>query len=116
MTEIRFNLTFDIEPSNFENIRDLAEILARMSRKEAGCLTYECSTNTDRSKIYMVERFNDSHSAFTHITEGFSQHAEAWGKLTSLSAFVVTGNPDDDVRALLPSDVLYVETFTGFAK
>jgi quinol monooxygenase YgiN len=116
MTEIRFNLTFDIDPENFEQITDLADILTTMSRQEPGCLAYECSVSNDRSKIYMVERFNTSSSAYTHITDGFSQHAEAWGNLTSLSTFVVTGNPDDDVRALLPPNVLYVETFTGFTK
>ena len=113
---IYFNCVFDVQPGRFERFKAIVNVLAELSRKEDGCLAYECSANADGSKVHMIEHFRDSAAILHHISESFMQHAEVWGELVSVSSFVVIGKPTDEVRNLLPPEALYVERFDGFTK
>ena len=114
--DIYFNCVFDVKAGQFDKFKTLVSALAALSREEEGCLAYECSASADGGKVHMIEHFRDSAAILDHISQSFSQHAQAWGELVTVSSFVVVGDPTEEVRKLLPPDTLYVERFDGFTK
>ncbi|GGG13972.1 hypothetical protein GCM10010924_48910 [Rhizobium wenxiniae] len=106
-----------VKPNYFEAFREVVRPLVEETRREEGSLAYEYHVDGGRTAIHIIEHYLSSAAVVYHVTKTFSQFAERFTALASVSSFVVYGDPNLEARAILDGfGAVYLSNFDGFTK
>jgi quinol monooxygenase YgiN len=115
--DIYWVCVFKVQPAQFADFKAVVRPLVEMTRMEAGSMAYEYCVSDDNTAIHIIEHYRDSDAVVHHVQKTFSQFAEQFTALATVSSFVVYGDPDDSARAILDGfGAVYHAKFDGFTK
>jgi quinol monooxygenase YgiN len=115
--DIYWVCVFKVQPAQFADFKAVVRPLVEMTRMEAGSMAYEYFVTDDNSVIHIIEHYRDSDAVVHHVQKTFSQFAERFTALATVSSFVVYGDPDVGARAILDGfGAVYHARFDGFTK
>lgn len=106
-----------MKPTDFEAFGEVVRPLVEETTREEGSLAYEYHVDSGRTEIHIIERYLSSEAVVHHVTKTFSQFAERFTALATVSSFVVYGDPNREARAILDGfGAVYLSNFDGFIK
>ncbi|SDK34526.1 Quinol monooxygenase YgiN [Agrobacterium fabrum] len=115
--DIYWVCVFKVQPIHFDDFKAIVRPLVEMTRKEEGSMAYEYNVSDDRSTIHIIEHYRSSAAVVHHVQETFSQFAERFTALATVSSFVVYGEPNEEARTILDGfGAVYLSNFDGFTK
>jgi quinol monooxygenase YgiN len=115
--DIYWVCVFKLEPSRLDNFKKVVRPLVEMTRKEEGSMAYEYHVSADNTEIHIIEHYRSSAAVVYHVTKTFSQFAEPFTAIASVSSFIVYGTPDAAAKEILDGfGAVYLNNFDGFTK
>ncbi len=104
----------DGQADAFETL--MRDMVAATRDTEPGTLTYEWSTNADRTACHIYERFEDSAAAMAHL-RNFRPFASRWGATFAPRRLTIYGSPSPEiVEALAVARPEVLAMAGGFAR
>jgi quinol monooxygenase YgiN len=108
--------TLSLDPKDFPAFEVLVSEIVAATQKEPGTLIYEYSVNADRTVAHILERYHPD-AVVSHVDTTFAPFAERFLSLVKITALVVYGSPNAEVRKRLdPFGAIYMESFGGFSR
>jgi quinol monooxygenase YgiN len=108
---------FKLEPSRLDDFKKVVRPLVDMTRNEEGSMAYEYHVSADHTEIHIIEHYRSSADVVHHVTKTFSQFAEPFTAIASVSSFIVYGTPDAAAKEILDGfGAVYLTNFDGFTK
>lgn len=105
-----------IAPENKAAYIELMQEMVAETAKEAGALAYEWSLGSDNETIYCYDRYQDSDSAFLHLSQTWVQFQERYSNMVTITKFSVYSAVSDELRSQLAGlDPIYMQPIGGFA-
>ena len=107
-----------IKDDELDNFRSLMrEMVDATQTNEPGTLNYEWTISEDSKKCHIYERYADSSAALTHMSTFGAKYAERFMAAVDQTRFVVYGNPNNEVKAVLAGlGAVFMSPFGGFAR
>jgi len=101
-----------------DQYKRLIQKLVAATEKEPGTLEYEYTVGDDQKTVDIFERYADSKTAASHVTETFGPNfSKEFLALFKPTRFVVYGTPSADLKKVLADfHPIYMTPFDGFTK
>jgi quinol monooxygenase YgiN len=104
-----------IDPDDFEQFRDLAEVLVKATSNEPETTIYEYVVNSARTEVHIVERYRTA-GLLPHVEQTFAPYAARFLELAKIERVFVYGDPTPEIRAKLDEfGAIYFAPMVGFA-
>ena len=108
--------TLAVEPAEFPEFKALISKIVDATKQEPGTLIYEYSVNEDQSVVHILERYN-ADAVVSHVDTTFAPFGTRFLELCTITALVVYGTADADIRQRLdPFGAVYMTPFDGFGR
>lgn len=105
-----------LESGSFQAFEKLIAQIVNATDKEVGTLTYLYSVNEEKSRVHIVERYQEN-SLLSHIDTTFSPFADEFLSLVSITELTVYGHPNEEEKSRLDKfGAQYLRPFNGFSK
>jgi len=76
-------------------------------------LAYQRFISHDRRTVYVLERYENSDVAVSHLIKFAATFGERYGRLIERKRFLVFGDPSDELRALSDSTKPFITARSG---
>jgi len=90
-----------VRPGCLDEFERLTGEMVASTRAESGVLAYQRFISEDRQAVYVHERYENCDAAVAHLVKFAATFGERYGRLVTRKRFVVFGDPNDALRALL---------------
>jgi quinol monooxygenase YgiN len=108
---------FKLKPTDLDAFKAVVRPLVEETKKEEGSLAYEYHVSSDQTEIHIIEHYRSSAAVVHHVTKTFSQFAEPFTAIATVSSFVVYGSPNKEAKEILDGfGAVYLSNFDGFTK
>ncbi len=115
--EIYWLVTVAIKPEQFAAFKQVVAPLVAATKEEPGALAYEFNVSDDENTVHIFERYCDSNAVVAHVEQTFTQFADRFLALATLTHFVVYGSPNAEARKILDGfGAVYMTPFDGFSR
>jgi len=88
-------------PGCLDEFEALTGEMVASTQAESGVLAYQRFISEDRQTVHAHERYENSDAAATHLIKFAARFGDRYGSLVERKRFVVFGDPNDALRALL---------------
>ena len=116
--QVAWVLQLSIKEGQYDNVVALMdEMVTATQANEPGALSYEWSTNDDKTMCHVYERYADPAATMVHMGNFGSKYMKRFFSLMSPLGIFVYGSPNDEVKgALAGLKPLYMGSIGGFTR
>ncbi len=113
---ISWHVELAIAPKNLPAFEQLTAEMVEVTHSEPGVLIYERYLSGDGCTVHVVERYQDSAAAITHLHTFVAKFGARFGALAQRKSFQVFGEPSAALRAMLTGlGATVMQPFNGFS-
>lgn len=113
--DVHWVLELAIKDGRGDELAPLAEEMSAATETEQGAIAYEWYRSGDT--VHLLERFDDSAGALTHLGNFDAQFADRFFDLFEATGWTVYGPASDDLKdAITPMGAVFYDKVSGFAR
>jgi quinol monooxygenase YgiN len=116
MSKISYTIEFAITDGNLDKFSEMAKAFTAATQEEPGTLRYQWFLSQDGSRCLIHESFEDSEALMVHLGNA-GPHLPGLLEIAPISRFDVSGDPGDEVRAVIDGlGAVYFTELVGFER